>query len=674
MADEQVFDVDALLALPRLSGLAVSPDGTTLVTSVAQLDRQSKKFVTALWAIDVSGAAPPRRLTRSAPGEAGAVFAADGSLLFTSARPDADPSPDDDRDGVPALWRLPAGGGEAWLVAAPPGGIDRVVAARQSATIVFAAGTHPGSADWKADAARAKERKEREVQAQLFTSYPIRFWDHYLGPRERHLHVAELSGDDRPLEEARDLLPDVGRGLDNAGFDVTPDGGTVVTGVSRVVDDPRDRRIDLVAVDVATREQRVLASEDAWYESPACSPNGRFAVAVRESVATPDSAPEVTLWLVDLTTGEGRDLTPGLDLWPTAPVWAPDSSAVFFTADCQGRTPPYRVDLDSGRVTRLSARGAFTDLCPSPDGRRLYALQSMVTSPPRPVVLDAAAEDQDVVPVTTFWAGPALPGRIERISVRAEDGSLIWSWLLLPDGADEANPAPLAVLIHGGPLGSWSGWHWRWSPHVLTARGYAVLLPDPALSTGYGQAFIQRGWGRWSDVVYDDLLAAVDAACWRGDIDHHRTAALGGSFGGYMANWIAGNTRRFKAIVTHASLWDLTEFHGSSDEGVWWEQQFGDPYLDDAWYREHSPHFHVADISTPVLVVHGELDYRVPIGQGLKLWTDLRRHGVESKFLYYPDENHWVLKPNNSRLWYGTVLAFLDHHVLGRPWEQPHLL
>jgi dipeptidyl aminopeptidase/acylaminoacyl peptidase len=671
---DEVFDVDALLSLARLSGLTISPDGSTLVTSVAQLDRKGNKFVTSLWAIDVAAQSPPRRLTRSAPGESNAVFLHDGSLLFTSPRPDPDADPDDDGRDTPALWRLPAGGGEPWVLAEPPGGVGSVVAARESAAIVFAAEQYPGAADWSADAEREKARKDREVKAQLFTDYPIRHWDSYLGPREAHLHIAKVEDDDQPLASPLDLVPNPGRVFDETGFDVTPDGRTVVTTMWRQVEDPLQRFQDLVAIDTATREVRVLTGGDAYFDSPACSPDGRYVACIRTTAATPEKAHDITLWLIDLWTGDSRDLTPELDLWPASPVWAVDGAGVFFTADFQGRTPPYRVDVRSGRVTRLAARGAFSDLCPSPDGTALYALQSMVTSPPQPVVLDPAAEDQDVSLVTRHWSGPPLPGRLERISVRAEDGSTIWSWLLVPPGTDEEHPAPLAVLIHGGPLGSWTGWHWRWSPHIFAARGYAVLLPDPALSTGYGQDFIERGWGRWGSVVYEDVLAAVDAACWRTDIDHHRTAALGGSFGGYMANWIATHTDRFRAIVTHASLWSLPSFHGTTDLGVWWEQEFGDPYLDDQRYRDNSPHLHSADIKSPVLVIHGETDYRVPVGQGLTLWTDLRRHGVQSQFLYFPDEHHWILKPNNTRLWYETVLAFLDHHVLGQPWERPNLL
>jgi dipeptidyl aminopeptidase/acylaminoacyl peptidase len=235
---------------------------------------------------------------------------------------------------------------------------------------------------------------------------------------------------------------------------------------------------------------------------------------------------------------------------------------------------------------------------------------------------------------------------------------------------------PLVMFIHGGPLASWHGWQWRWNPQLLAARGYAVLLPNPALSTGFGQDFVRRGWGRWGSEPFTDIMAAVDAATARPDIDQDRTAAMGGSFGGYMANWVAGRTDRFRCIVSHASLWALDQFHGSTDFGVWWEREFGDFYdaEDRRRYEENSPHRHIGSIKTPMLVIHGELDHRVPISEALRLWTDLRRHGVESKFLYFPDENHWILKPGNVELWYQTVFAWLDQHLLGRPWRRPELI
>jgi dipeptidyl aminopeptidase/acylaminoacyl peptidase len=261
---------------------------------------------------------------------------------------------------------------------------------------------------------------------------------------------------------------------------------------------------------------------------------------------------------------------------------------------------------------------------------------------------------------------------VERLLATADEGVEIGSWLVLPDDAD--GPVPLVVMIHGGPLGTWNTWHWRWNPTVLADRGYAVLLPDPALSLGYGYDFIARGWGRWGDEPYTDLLAAVDAAVAHEAVDAERTAAMGGSFGGYMANWVAGHTDRFRCIVSHASLWNLEAFHGTTDTGLVWEREFGDPYLDSSRYHDHSPHRFVGEIRTPMLVIHGEHDYRVPISEALTLWTDLSRHGVDARFLYFPDEHHWVLKPQNARLWYQTVLAFLDEHLRGHDFERPDLL
>jgi dipeptidyl aminopeptidase/acylaminoacyl peptidase len=301
-------------------------------------------------------------------------------------------------------------------------------------------------------------------------------------------------------------------------------------------------------------------------------------------------------------------------------------------------------------------------------------LRSSLAGPPEVVALDAAAAGQDPRTLPTPGLPLAVPGVVTAVEAAAADGTRIRSWLVLPPGAGPGSPAPLLVFIHGGPLSSWTEWSWRWNPHLLAARGYAVLLPDPALSTGYGQAFIDRGRGRWGGPPFTDLMAAVDAAAARPDVDETRTAAMGGSFGGYMANWMAGQTGRFRCIVTHASIWALDQFRGTTDFALWWEREFGDPERERARYEANSPDRHAAAIRTPMLVIHGERDQRVPIGEALRLWTDLSLGGVEAKFLYFPDENHWILKPQNVRVWYETVFAFLDHHVLGKEWTRPELL
>jgi dipeptidyl aminopeptidase/acylaminoacyl peptidase len=239
----------------------------------------------------------------------------------------------------------------------------------------------------------------------------------------------------------------------------------------------------------------------------------------------------------------------------------------------------------------------------------------------------------------------------------------------------EQTPAPLVLWAHGGPLYSWNAWMWRWNPWLLAARGYAVLMPDPALSSGYGLDFVRRGWGRWGAEPYTDLMTMTDAACARPDIDADRTAMMGASFGGYMANWIAVNTSRFAAILSHAGLWDLDTFVVTTDMAGYWERELTTERI-----AANSPHRSDTKITTPMLVTHADRDYRVPVGAALRLWQRLWSDyggdpdGFPHRFLYFPDENHWVLKPQHSKVWYETALAFLDWHVLGRSWRRPDFL
>ena len=369
-----------------------------------------------------------------------------------------------------------------------------------------------------------------------------------------------------------------------------------------------------------------------------------------------------------------RDLLVGFDRRPAELAWAPDSRSVYFTADDQGRRPVFRVEVATGDIARITADdGAYTDLCPSPHGGWLFALRSSPDEPPVPVRLGAAG-GQKPERLPSPGSPLELPGRLEEIETAADDGARIRSWLVLPATASAQEPAPLVLWVHGGPMSSWNSWSWRWNPWLMAARGYAVLLPDPALSTGYGQDFIARAYQQWGDRPFADVMAATDAAVARPDIDGSRTAMMGGSYGGYMANWVAGHTDRFRAIVSHAGLWVLDQMFGTTDLPMFWRPQFGDPLTSPDRYEANSPHRHVARIRTPMLIIHGNKDYRVPVGEALLLWGDLSRHGAEAKFLYFPDENHWILGPGHAAVWYETVFAFLAQHVLGEPWRRPTLL
>lgn len=673
-------DLDAYVDLPRVEGLWLSPDGSRLVVAVAEPDRKRTRYTSALWEVDPAGARQARRLTRSGKGESAAAFTPSGDLLFTSARPE----PDDEADEEPraALWLQPAAGGDARVVATLPGGVHGVVVS-ESGMLVLGSPMLPSSADADSDKEIRKTRKEAGISAILHEEYPVRYWDHDLGPDRTRLLVAGLAEDvtlgDAALD-LRDLTGHAGRALGvESDWDITPDGRTVVA-VWAVAERAGSQRSTLVAVDVATGERRTLADDaDLEYSTPRVSPDGTLvAVAIRRRSSVEDPG---DLWLavVPLTGGPVRALTDGWDRWPHSTRWTPDGAALVVAADDTGRAPLWRVDATTGGVDRLTSdHGAYTDIRVSPDGRWVYALRSAVDSPPRPVRvrLDGSSEVETLPgPAEALGAAVRVPGRLEEVGAIAADGTPLRAWIALPGQAGTESPAPLLLWIHGGPLGSWNAWSWRWNPWIAVAHGYAVLLPDPALSTGYGYEFIKRGWGDWGDVPYTDLMAITDAAQGRPDIDAERTAAMGGSFGGYMANWVAGHTDRFAAIVTHASLWALDQMMTTTDAPYYWARELTEQRL-----QANSPHRRADAVTTPMLVIHGDKDYRVPIGEALRLWWDLLSRSKTDdgssphKFLYFPDENHWILKPGNAKVWYATVLAFLAHHVRGEQWQRPDLL
>jgi dipeptidyl aminopeptidase/acylaminoacyl peptidase len=654
-------DLDDYIALPRVSGLAVSPDGSRVVTTVAELNDKRTEYVTAIWEVDPSGVRAARRLTRGAKGESSPSFTSDGDVLFVAVRP----TEDDDKSPA-ALWRLPAAGGEAVQVLALPGGVQEVRPARDVPIAAVRAPMLPSALDIDDDRRLRALRKDNKVTAILHSGYPVRYWDHDIGPDEPHLFRLELSGDGVPA----DLMPQPGGALREADFDVSPDGRFAIASW-RAPGPGAALRSVLVRIDLGTGERTVIADDpDADLENVAIAPDGSAVAFTRESFSTPQQAPRITLSCLRFGE-EPVAVAPSWDRWPESVRWSDDGSALLVTADQGGRCPLFRIPLAGDEVAQLTSDDfTYTNVVAAPGGV-VFALRTSYAAPPHPVRIDLDGT-VTALPCVNL---PPLPGTLTEITAAAADGIAVRSWLVLPESEE---PAPLLLWIHGGPLNSWNSWSWRWNPWLLAARGYAILLPDPALSTGYGQDFIQRGWGAWGGPPFDDLMAATDAACAHPRIDAGRTAAMGGSFGGYMANWVAGHTDRFDAIVTHASLWALDQFGATTDSAYYWRRE-----MTPAMAMANSPHRFVGQISTPMLVIHGDKDYRVPIGEALRLFYELltesglpaNSDGVSPhRFLYFPSENHWVLTPQHAKLWYEVVTGFLGCHVLGEDSRLPEAL
>ncbi|MCW2496840.1 prolyl oligopeptidase family serine peptidase [Jatrophihabitans sp.] len=666
MIVEAFSDFAAYTDLPRLTGLTLSVDGTRLVGTVQQPDAKRARYTSALWEIPIDGSAPVR-LTHSDKGESAPCFLPDGSLLFLSARPDATGDAQDEA----ALWQLPPRG-EARMILQRPGGIGAPVAAARSGSVLVAGSRLLYSTDDN-DAERRRERKERKVSAILHTGMPLRYWDHELGDESARLLLVQPGGG--PVE----LAPDATIELAESTYSIDAAGTSVAT-TWRVQRSHGRWPSGVAVIDVASQRRVLLAAESDWeFGGPVISPDGSRVALLQEREGRFGYPPAVALVVVSVD-GSASPVTVNLgDLHPTEWVWSADGTRLLVAGDLHGRGAVLMVDPIIGAVqAEVATDAVYSSLCPDPSGRFLFALRSAVDSPPAPVRLDLLLERQFPMALATPAPVPPLPGSLVELSATGRDGVAVHGWLVLPPSGP--SPAPVMLWIHGGPFGSWNSWSWRWNPWVAAAQGWAVVLPDPALSTGYGHGWLERAWPYEAADVFADCETVLDSVLLRPDIDSSRVACLGASFGGYMTNWIAGHTARFGAIVTHAGLWALDQQHMTTDGADYKTGIFGVPDDHPEWYEQNSPHNSADAISTPMLIVHGNRDYRVPISEALRLWWDLaRRHDgppetMAHRFLQLTGENHWVLSPANAEIWYSTVFGFCGEHVLGQPFVPSPLL
>lgn len=646
-------DIDGFLRIPRLASVAASDDGR-VVAAIQEADEPGAKIVSSLWELDPTGEQPARRLTFSAKGESSPRFAPDGSLLFSSSRPDPEGEAEEE---VAAIWRLPRTG-EAQVVASAPAGLSLLSVAGDG-TMLAATSVLPGGT-LEDDAERRTARKDAKQTTIWHTGMPIRLWDHEIGDESRRLVLVSPGGD------LTDLTPDVGTvTLHAASADLSPDGTTVATSWTQRVRGG-ETRSSIALIDTATLRRSVLCAADdtAQYGSPLFSRDGRHLAVIRSTASSPTHTSYSRLEIHRVGIGDPVTAQLG-DLSITDLEWTPEGT-LLVAGDLHSSGAVLAVDPTTGEPRTVAGDGVFSSLAAAPGGA-LVALRGDIATPARPVLLGA---DGQLTELPAPGAVGALPGTLQWVETDV-DGITVGGWLCTPAASSEASPAPVMLWIHGGPHGSYNAWSWRWCPWLAVERGYAVLMPDPAMSTGYGDAGLNRGWPRRPDVVFRECETLFDAVLERAELDGSRTAMLGASFGGFMANWIAGHTERFDAIVSHAGLWALPQQHRTTDAAASKMRVHRHEDEDPQWYRASSPHHEAEAITTPMLITHGNRDYRVPISEALRLWWDLvstwdgEPQDMPHRFLQLTSENHWVLTPSNALAWNQAVLAFCDQHVLG---------
>jgi dipeptidyl aminopeptidase/acylaminoacyl peptidase len=686
-----------MMQMKRLGGTAVSSDGKWLGYSVTTVNLGQNTKTPELWLQAIpgtaSGSSDPIKLAVARPGDGGLQFAPDGhSVLFLSGR-----------EGGQQIWLAdfdPATGAASnakkltaiWTEA------DNAKWSPDSHSVVFTSGVYPDcppitSTDFdsgnKCNTDRDAALAASKVKAQIFTHLLYRHWDRYTGDKRSHLFLVSVeTGAMRDLNpgDPHDVPPFSLEG-GGCGCDFSPDSKELAFTENVDAVPAISTSVSIFTLDLtnpAAKPVKVSTSEGGNF-SPAYSPDGKW-LAWRSQARAGYESDKFRLWLYDRTTETGKDLLPRFDNWVDEFAWGANSTVIFYTSGQEGESPIFgtnlagvtypvsRIDILSV-IAPLESQGEFSGLHPLNDGEMLVSSLMSVKEPGEVVAVRVGKRPLGgrlVAPITSLndslLAQLDLP-KTESFWFTAKDGTKLQGFLIRPPGFDPAKKYPVKFLIHGGPQGNWGDdWSYRWNPELFAANGYVVVMINFRGSTGYGQAIVDGVNGDWGGKPFTDLMTGLDYAEQHYPfIDKDRECALGASYGGYMANWVLGHTNRFKCIVSHDGMFNAESAFGTTEEdwfNIWefkghpWDY-YGKPD-DQNPYRKWSPSLYAKNFKTPTLVVHGQLDYRLDVSEGFQLFDTLQLLGVPSKMLYFPDEGHWVLKPQDSQLWWKTVNDWVD--------------
>jgi dipeptidyl aminopeptidase/acylaminoacyl peptidase len=690
-----------MMKMRRLGETAVSPDGKWLAYSVTDVDLEKNTRTATLWLQPIAGG-DPQPLAVAKPGDSGIQFAPDSKrILFLSGR-----------EGGQQVWLAdfdPSSGATSnpKKLTAISTEADNALWSPDGHSVVFTSSVYPdcpaiGPADGgvgdKCNADRDKAAADSKVKAQIFTHLLYRHWNHFTGDKRSHLFLATVeTGALRDLtpNDPHDVPPFSLEG--GGGFAISPDSKELAFTENLDPEPAISTSASIFTLDLtnpSAKPVKVSTSAGGNF-NPAYSPDGKY-LAWRSQERAGYESDKFRLFLYDRAARTAKDLLPKFDNWVDEFAWAPDSQTIYLAAGNEGAVPVFATSLD-GKLARLTYyAGEFSDLHPLADGKSILATKVTVAQPgevvavlknPNGDVQHIAMEvpgEPGKFPVSgknspvaiaqlthlndALLAQLDLP-KLENFWFTAADKTKLQGFLIRPPAFDPAKKYPVKFLIHGGPQGAWGdSWSYRWNAELFAANGYVVVMINPRGSTGYGQAIVDGVNGDWGGKPFTDLMTGLDYAEQHYPfIDKNRECALGASYGGYMANWVLGHTDRFKCIVSHDGMFNAESAFGSTEEDWFntWEfkghpwDYYGKPDSENP-FRKWSPMLSAKNFKTPTLVVHGQLDYRLDVSEGFQLFDTLQLLKVPSKMLYFPDEGHWVLKPQNSRLWYKTVNDWVD--------------
>jgi dipeptidyl aminopeptidase/acylaminoacyl peptidase len=656
---------DDLISIKRVADAQISPDGKYVAYIVSDIDKNANRGKRSVCIIAGAGDAQPRCLSSNGNNDT-PRWSRDGRYLaYISSR---NGSPQIYIAETQSLLTNAAGGDNARQATNVPEGVADYTWSPDGKMFAFTAEVYPECRDMKCIAEKAEASENSKVKAVIADRLLFRHWNSFKRGKRSHLFVVPVGGGDpRDLTPGDYDVPPFSLG-DPTAYDFSPDSQEIVFARNTEKVEAVSTNNDLFIVPASGGEAKRITGKNTGSDTtPRYSPDGRW-IAYRSQLRNGYEADRFRLMLYDRKTGASQEITAGFDRWVGEVLWAPDSQKIYIVAEDRGRELIGIASISGSNggnqvIKPIIEKTASTGITISGDGKTIAFTRSSMVMPTE--VFKANADGSGVTQLTRI--NKELMSQLDLNA--AEDfeytGALkarVHGFIVKPPQFDKSKKYPMALLIHGGPQGAWlDNWGYRWNAQMWAARGYVAVLINPHGSTGYGQAFTEQISGDWGGAVYEDLMKGVDYVIRQGYIDPARLGAAGGSYGGYMVNWIMGHTDRFKALVSHAGVFNLTSMYGATEELWFTEWEFkGTPWDNPELYTKWSPHRFAKNFKTPTLVIHGELDYRVPIGEGLQLFTVLQRRDVPSKLLYYPDEGHWILKPQNSELWFKTVLDWFD--------------
>jgi dipeptidyl aminopeptidase/acylaminoacyl peptidase len=657
-ADTHPFSVHDMLAMDRLSDPQVSPNGRLIVFTRRETDLEANRGRTDLWLVGADGTGL-RRLTSHTAGDSNPRWAPDGkSIWFISTRSDS-----------AQVWRIRIDGGEAEQTTDEPLDVGNLVVSRDGKHIAFTMEVFPDGSTPAKTKERLDEIEEAKATGRIYERIFVRHWDTWKDGRRSHLFVMPTAGGDA-VDVMRRMDADTPSkpfgGPEEITF--TPDGKSVIFSARDVgAEEPWSTDFDLYLAPVDGSEVPKCLTEknEAWDTNPVFSPNDK--VLAYLAMARPGyESDRLRIVLRRWPSGRERVLTEEWDRSPSSICFSADGKTIYATATNLGQRSLFAIDVRSGAVETVVKEGSIRS--PGIAGSRIVYGMDTLRSPVEFYSVKPDGGDlRKITNINSEKVASARMGDYEQFTFAGWNDETVHCYIVKPVDFDANKKYPVAFLIHGGPQGSFgNSFHYRWNPQAYAGAGYAAVMVDFHGSTGYGQAFCDSIRGDWGGKPLEDLKKGLAAALGRYSwMDGKRVGALGASFGGFMINWIAGNwPDRFRCMVNHdGNLCERMAYYDT--EELWFPEwdHLGTPWDNPRGYEKHNPVNFVKNWKTPMLVIHGALDFRVADTQGLATFNALQRRGIPSKLLYFPDENHWVLKPANSILWHETVIGWLDQWV-----------